>query len=73
MLVDAVLVELQGGKTVDRIALEKKWREHEKQFANAANHNFAGQPAGNYFALSRELFKKYSPLVAKLATPTGQP
>jgi alpha-N-acetylglucosaminidase len=65
MLIEATLAELRGGKAVDRAVLEKTWREHEKQFATTTSGNYARQPSGNYFAMSRALYKKYSPMVQK--------
>jgi alpha-N-acetylglucosaminidase len=60
ILVEATLAELKGGKSVDRAALEKKWREHEKTFAITTGSLYARQP-GDSFAMSRKLFRKYSP------------
>jgi len=65
MLLEATLAELKRGKTVDRAELEKKWREHEKQFADTAAGNYANQSNSDYFALSRALFKKYCPMMPK--------
>jgi alpha-N-acetylglucosaminidase len=62
IFIDAVLAELNGGKPVDRTALEKQWREHDLKFAMTANGDYASAPHGDYFALSRELYKKYAPL-----------
>jgi alpha-N-acetylglucosaminidase len=63
MLIEATLAELKGGKSVDRAELEKSWREHERKFAGTAADNYAYQPGGDYFALSRALFKKYYPML----------
>ncbi|MBN1567741.1 MAG: alpha-N-acetylglucosaminidase C-terminal domain-containing protein [Acidobacteria bacterium] len=63
MLLDATLTELKGGKPADRAVLEKKWREHEKQFATTTGGNYASRPNGNCFAMSRALYKKYSRLL----------
>jgi len=65
MLIEATLAELKGGKAVDRIELEKKWREHEKRFVDTAAGNYSHLPSGDYFALSRALFKKYYPMVSR--------
>jgi alpha-N-acetylglucosaminidase len=67
MLIDATLAELKGGKAVDRAALEKRWREYEKKFADTAAGNYPHQPNGDCFALSRALFKKYYPMIPKFA------
>jgi alpha-N-acetylglucosaminidase len=63
MLIDATLAELKEGKIIDRVALERKWREHEKQFADASAGNYTLQPSGDSFVFSRALFKKYSPML----------
>ncbi len=62
ILIDATLVELKGGAPVDRPALEKQWRNHDLKFATTANGDYATRPHGNFFALSRALYKKYAPL-----------
>jgi alpha-N-acetylglucosaminidase len=59
LLIEATAAELKGGKAVDRVALEKNWRQHEKQFADAAADKYSNRPAGDCFALSRTLFQKY--------------
>ena len=73
ILIDATLAEMKGVKTVDRAALEKKWRGLEKQFADTAVSNYAHQPSGDYFALSRRLFKKYYPMLPKAPASSGHP
>jgi len=70
MLIDATLVELEGGKPVDPGALKKKWREHDLKFATTAGGHYATKPHGDFFALSRELYKKYAPLAAGSSLPT---
>jgi len=67
MLIEATLNELRHGQAVDRAVLEKKWRKHEKQFATTTSGNYASQPSGNYFAMSRELYRKYSACAADFA------
>ena len=62
LLIDATLVELKGGKPVDRQALEKQWREHDLEFAMTAGGHYTTRPSGDFFVMSRELFKKYAPL-----------
>ena len=62
ILIDATLVELKGGAPVDRPALEQQWRTHDLKFATTANGDYATRPHGNFFALSRALYKKYAPL-----------
>jgi len=71
MFIDAAFAELKGGKAVDRAALERMWREHEKKFANSVDSDYARQPAGDYFAMSRMLFKRYFPMVPKAAASSG--
>jgi len=65
MFIEATLAELREGKAVDRAALEKSWREHEKQFATTAGGNYVHQPRGDCFSMSRALYRKYSPLIQK--------
>jgi alpha-N-acetylglucosaminidase len=59
LLIDATLAELKGGKPVDRQALQKQWREHDLNFARTANGHYAAKPHGDFFGMSRKLFKKY--------------
>ena len=61
MLIDATLAELKGGKPVDRQVLGKEWREHDLKFATTAGGHYAALPHGDFFAMSRNLFKKYAP------------
>ena len=61
MLIEATLAELKGGMPVDRPALEKQWRGHDLKFAMTANGHYATKPHGDFFALSRALYKKYAP------------
>jgi hypothetical protein len=63
MLIDATLVELRGGKPVDRAELEKQWHGHNWSFATTAGGSYDVKPSGDYFVKSRALFKKYAPLV----------
>ncbi len=60
MLIDATLAALKDGKPVDREALEKQWREHDLKFAASAGGRYAAKPRGDYFKMSRALFKKYA-------------
>jgi alpha-N-acetylglucosaminidase len=62
LLIDATLAELKGGKPVDRKALEKQWREHDLKFATTVRGHYAAKPHGNFFEMSRKLFKKYMPI-----------
>jgi alpha-N-acetylglucosaminidase len=59
MLIDATLIELKGGKAVDRATLEARWREHEKRFVASAGGNYPRQSIGDCFAISRALYQKY--------------
>jgi len=61
MFIDATLAELKDGTPVDRPALEKQWRDHDLKFATTANGDYATKPHGDFFALSRALYKKYAP------------
>jgi hypothetical protein len=69
LLIDATLAELKGGKPVDRRALEKQWRAHDLKFATSANGDYATKPHGDFFALSRALYKKYAPLATSGSLP----
>jgi len=71
LFINATLAELKEGKPVDRPALERQWREHDLKFARTVNGNYATVPDGDYFALSRALYKKYAPLAA--TGPLSQP
>ncbi len=71
MFIDATLAELKEGKPVDRPALERQWREHDLKFVTTANGHFATVPHGDYFALSRALYKKYALLAA--SSPLSHP
>lgn len=62
LLIEATVSELENGKAVDRSALERKWREHERNFAENAATRYPSEPSGDCFALSRALFRKYSPI-----------
>jgi len=64
LLIDATLEELKDGKPVDRRLLIKQWRDQETRFARTAGGRYAGQPEGDYFSMSRNLFKKYTPLAS---------
>ena len=68
LLIDATLAELKGGKPVDRQALEKQWREHDLKFATTAGSHYAARPSGDFFVMSRELFRKYAPPAGAGAT-----
>lgn len=46
ILIDAALIELQGGKSVDRSVLEKQWRAHDLNFATTTGGHYATKPAG---------------------------
>jgi alpha-N-acetylglucosaminidase len=70
MLIDATLVELNGGKPVDRPALEKRWRDHNVNFATSAGGHYAVKPSGDFFAMSQELFKKYALLAGDDLSPS---
>ena len=59
-LIDATRVELQGGKPVDRPALETSWRAHNQAFAATIGGRYPAKPQGDWFALSRGLFAKYA-------------
>ena len=61
VLIDATLAELKGGKPVDRQALEQQWREHDLKFATTTRGHYAVTPHGDFFAMSRALYKKYAP------------
>jgi alpha-N-acetylglucosaminidase len=69
MLIDATLAELMDGNPMDRPALEKQWRNHDLKFAMTANGDYSVKPHGDYFALSRALYKKYAPLAASDPLP----
>ena len=73
--IDATLAELKGGIPVDRPALEKQWRSHDLEFATTAGGDYATRPHGNFFALSRALYKKYAPLATggPLSKPINSP
>lgn len=58
ILIDATLAELKGGMPVDRPALEKQWRNHDLKLAMTANGDFATEPHGDFFVLSRVLYKQ---------------
>ena len=60
-LIDATLAELKGGKPVDRQALEQQWREHDLKFATTTRGHYAVTPHGDFFTMSRALYKKYAP------------
>lgn len=62
MLIDATLTELKGGAAVDRPALEKRWREHDWKFAATAGGDYATEPHGDFYSMSRDLFRQYAPL-----------
>lgn len=61
MLIDATLVELKGGPAVNYSELQKKWREHDSQFARTVGGNYSTEPKGDFYDMSRALFKKYEP------------
>jgi alpha-N-acetylglucosaminidase len=63
LLIDARLAELKGGPPVNRTALEKQWRAHDLEYATTTGGQYPRQPSGDLFALSRELYNKYAPLV----------
>ncbi len=68
LLIDATLAELKSGKPVDRQALENQWREHNLKFATSTGGHYAAKPHGDFFAMSRALYKKYAAL-----TTAGSP
>ncbi|MGD0745400.1 MAG: alpha-N-acetylglucosaminidase [Verrucomicrobiota bacterium] len=71
LLIDAALAELQGEPPLDLPALEKQWREHNLKFATTAGGHYATKPHGDFFAMSRALYKKYAPLTTSgLPPPT---
>ena len=72
-LIEATLAELKGGRTVDRTVLERKWRAHEKHFADTAAGSYAHRPNGDCFALSRALFKKYGQMMPKSIASSEYP
>jgi alpha-N-acetylglucosaminidase len=59
LLINAQLAELNGGKSLDRPALQKQWREHDWEFASSAGGHYAVKARGDSFSMSRALFKKY--------------
>ena len=61
MLIDATQVELKGGPAVNYSELQKKWREHDSQFAQTVGGNYSTEPKGDFYAMSRALFQKYEP------------
>jgi alpha-N-acetylglucosaminidase len=63
VLIDATQVELNGGKPVNRPALEKLWRANDLKFTQTAGGQYAAKASGDYFIMSRELFGKYAPMV----------
>jgi alpha-N-acetylglucosaminidase len=65
MLVDATLTELREVKSVDRRALQGRWRRHELNFASVAGSSYATSPREDAFTVSRELFQKYIEAPAK--------
>ena len=69
MFIDAKLSELKGGPPVDRQALEKQWRDHDLKFATTAGGHYATKRYGDFFAMSRALYKKYAPLAASGQVP----
>jgi hypothetical protein len=71
MLIEATLAELKRGETVDRPALERKWREHERQFSDTSAGSYATQSRGDYFTLSRALFKKHHSMALKTEASAG--
>lgn len=64
LLIDATLVELRGGKPVDRALLEKQWRDHDLKFSETAKGDYAAKPRGDFFDISCALYQKYEPLAA---------
>src|SRR5690242_6099254 len=46
LLIDATLSELKGGKPVNRMALEKQWREHDLQFAATTGGHYSAKATG---------------------------
>jgi len=60
MLIEATLAELKSGPPVDRVALEKQWRQHDQQFVDSAEGNYSSTPHGDGFALSRALYERYA-------------
>jgi alpha-N-acetylglucosaminidase len=60
MLIDATLAALKDGKPVNREALEKQWREHDLKFAADGGAHYAAKPRGDFYDMSRKLFKKYA-------------
>jgi alpha-N-acetylglucosaminidase len=71
LLIDATMNELNGGKPVDRKALAKQWRDQETKFARTAGGDYAGQPEGDYFSMSRNLFRKYTLLASDNQLPSA--
>jgi hypothetical protein len=69
MLIDATLAELKGGPPVNRTALEKQWRDHDLKFATTADGDYATKPRGDFFIMSRALYKKYAPLAGSSHAP----
>ena len=61
LLINATQAELNGGKPVDRPALQKLWRDHDRQFASSAGGHYPVKPRGDAFSMSRALYKKYVP------------
>jgi alpha-N-acetylglucosaminidase len=59
LLIDVTLAELKSGKPVDRQTLKKQWREHDLKFARTAGGHYSARPRGDFFDMSRKLFKKY--------------
>lgn len=66
MFIDATQAELDGGKPVDHAALEQQWRAHDVKFATSAGGHYAAKPHGDFYAMSRDLYKKYSSLAGPL-------
>jgi alpha-N-acetylglucosaminidase len=65
LLIDATLTELKGGPAVNSSELQKKWREQDLRFARMTGGNYATEPKGDFYAMSRALFEKYEPFAVK--------